>query len=81
MKVRMKRTAAGPDGSFVVGTEYSVPRPMPRALADALVAAGVAVWTEAPKPEPVVVEAAVEEAPEAAVQERPKPRRGRKPRA
>ena len=67
MRIRMKTTAAGPDGTFVAGREYKVDGKL------------AAEWLEAGYAEPVKAEAetATVEPDEAAVKPKPK-RRSRK---
>lgn len=74
MRIRMTRTAAGPDGVKMAGKVYDVPVQEARAL----VAADAAVFLEKPpQPEPVMETASIQPE-EAAVMPKPQPKRGRK---
>lgn len=74
MRIRMTKTAAGPDGVKMAGKVYDVPV----REAQTLVAAGAAVYLEKPpQPEPVMETASIQPE-EAAVRPRPQPKRGKK---
>jgi hypothetical protein len=76
MKVRMTKTAAGPDGIKLAGKVYDVPS----GEAKALVAAQAAVFVEKPvfhDEAPVGPETASIEPEEAAVEPKPQPKKGR----
>jgi len=75
MRIRMTKTAAGPDGVKMAGKVYDVPVQEARAL----VAADAAVFLEKPpQPAEPVMETASIQPEEAAVMPKPQPKRGRK---
>lgn len=82
MRIFLKKTCAGPQGSFLGEREYAVPGQMPRDLADSLLAGGYAdlrgeeVPAEPPAPEVPVVPAGVEAAVEAPASENAAERTG-----
>ena len=73
MKVRMTKTAAGPDGVWIAGKVYAE---IPEQEAWRLVAAGAAVLLEKPM-EPAEPETASIEPEEAAVPPKPHPKKGK----
>lgn len=73
MKVRMLKTAAGPNGVLAAGNEYDVELD----LGQALVMADAAEWLEAPKAEPIV-EQAIEEPVVEKAERRPRRRKAAK---
>lgn len=64
MRVFLKQTAVGPQGSFLGQREYDVPGEMPVDMAKILVSANYARWVDGPPK----VEAAVERPPENAAE-------------
>ena len=71
MRVRMTKTAAGPDWVYMAGETWN----LEPALAESLVAAASAVLLDAPAPVAPAVEQATVETPETAML---RPKRGRR---
>lgn len=75
MRIRMTKTAAGPDGVKMAGKVYDVPVQEARSLG----AAGAAIFLEKPPwPAEPVTETASIQPEEAAVMPKPQPKRGKK---
>lgn len=74
MKIRMLKTAAGPDGVLAAGAEYDVELE----FGQALVMADAALWLEAPQPGELIVEQAVDEPIVETAERRPRRRKAAK---
>lgn len=74
MKLRMLKTAAGPEGTWSGTVTYRVPEDMSEAQAKEFVKRHVAVWLDA---SPVVEQAVAEEPRAENTDARPKRKRGR----
>lgn len=78
MKIRMTKTAAGPDYNFQAGQEYTVDNNVGQRFINAKAAVRVGAGRE-PVPEPPVIEtASMEPETEKAVMPVAQPKRGRK---
>lgn len=74
MKIKMLKTAAGPDGVLAAGAEYDVELE----FGQALVMADAALWLEAPTAAELVVEQAIDEPAVEKAERRPRRRKAAK---